>query len=153
MKILVCVDGSEHSKKAVEKAAVIAEGCNVNEVTIIHVDEGKMNFSTAARGGEGYALSVIDTDRVKEMVEEHKEERNKLLQEALNVFEAKDIKARTMLKEGHPSLTIVKVAAEEEFDMIVIGSRGFGGLKKLFLGSVSNAIVQEAKNCSVVVVK
>jgi nucleotide-binding universal stress UspA family protein len=37
--------------------------------------------------------------------------------------------------------------------MIVMGSRGLGGLKKFFLGSVSNAVVQEAENCSVLVVK
>lgn len=153
MKILVCVDGSEDSQKALEKASIIAEGCNVNEVAIIHVDEGKLGLSNAARGGEGYSLSVVDTENLKRITEEHKEERNKLLQEALKIFEAKNIKARTILKEGHPSLTIVKVAAEEGFDMIVIGSRGFGGLKKLFLGSVSNAVVQEAKNCSVVIVK
>ena len=153
MKILVCVDGSEDSQKALEKASIIAEGCNVNEVAIIHVDEGKLGLSTAARGGEGYSLSVVDTENLKRIMEEHKEERNKLLQKALKIFEAKNIKARTILKEGHPSLTIVKVAAEEGFDMIVIGSRGFGGLKKLFLGSVSNAVVQEAKNCSVVIVK
>jgi len=37
--------------------------------------------------------------------------------------------------------------------MIVLGSRGLGGLKKIFLGSVSNAVIQEAKDCSVLVVK
>lgn len=45
MKILVCTDGSEHSQKALEKAAIIAEGCNVDEVAIIHVyDEKKFNL-------------------------------------------------------------------------------------------------------------
>ena len=37
MKILVCTDGSEESKKALEKASIIAKGCNVNEVAVIHV--------------------------------------------------------------------------------------------------------------------
>lgn len=69
------------------------------------------------------------------------------------IIEGKNIKARTVLKEGYPADTIVSVAHEEGFDMIVIGSRGLSGLKKLFLGSVSNAIIQEVQNCSVLVVK
>ena len=45
-------------------------------------------------------------------------------------------------------------AAEiEGFDMIEIGSRGLGGLKKLFLGSISNAVIQQAKSCIVAAVK
>jgi len=45
----------------------------------------------------------------------------------------KNVKTRTILKEGHPSQTIVNVAKEEGFDIIVIGSRGLGDLKKFFL--------------------
>ena len=55
----------------------------------------------------------------------------------MKFLEGKNIKTRTILKEGHPSHTIVNVAKDEKFDMIVLGSRGFGGLKKYFLGSVS----------------
>ncbi len=95
MKIIVCTDGSEHSKKALGEASVIAEGCNVDEVAIMNVFEP---WSDAPFPYEG-------------------------------------------------------TTPEQKFDMIVIGSRGLGGLKKLFLGSVSNAIIQEIENCSVLVVK
>ena len=91
--------------------------------------------------------------KFRKLLEEHKEEGKKILYKALKLFEEKNIKARTILKEGHPSHTIVSVACEEGFDMIVIGSRGLGGLKKVFLGSVSNAVIQEAENCSVLTVK
>ena len=80
-------------------------------------------------------------------------EKEKILADALTFFEENNIKQRTILKEGHPSHTIVSVAAEEGFDMIFIGSRGLSGLEKVILGSVSNAVAQEAKNCSVVIVK
>jgi len=37
MKILVCTDGSASGQKALEETAMIAQGCNVGEVAIIHV--------------------------------------------------------------------------------------------------------------------
>ncbi len=152
MKILVCTDGSEHSRFAVEKAALIAEGSNFDEVAIIHVDEEEQIY-TALPWGEGYVPSETEMNKYRKMLEERKEERKKFLSAALQVFEDKNIKARTILEDGHPAQTIVSVASDQGFDMIVIGSRGYGGLKRLLLGSVSNTVVQEAKNCCVVVVK
>jgi nucleotide-binding universal stress UspA family protein len=154
MKILVCVDGSEQSQKAIEVASLIAEGPQVEDVALIHVYENKLDpYSSSTWGGEGYAVSQMDVEHLKERYEKEKEKGNRILQKARIFFEAKNIKARTILKEGHPADRIVETASEEGFDMIVIGSRGLGGLQRLFLGSVSNAVVQEAKNCSVIVVK
>jgi nucleotide-binding universal stress UspA family protein len=87
------------------------------------------------------------------MMEDQKKERNKLLTKSAKFLKENNVKTKTILKEGHPSQTIVNVAKEEGFDMIILGSRGLGGLKKFFLGSVSNAVVQEAQNCSVLIVK
>ena len=141
MKILLCTDGSKYSQKALEEASVIVKGCNVNEVAIIHVHE------------RYDPLPTIPNESIRWIMQEHKKEGEKILSEALKLLKGKNIKARTILKEGHPADTILRLAHEEGFDMIVIGSRGLGGLKKLFLGSVSNAIIQEAINCSVLVVK
>jgi len=152
MKILVCTDGSEQSQKTLEKALIISEGCNVNEVAIIHVYDEKYDFS-AMPWGEGYVPTENEMEKFRKMQEEHKNDRKKILQDALKLFEEKNIKARTILKEGHPSHTIVETAHEEGFDMIIIGSRGLSGFKKVFLGSVSGAVVQEAKDCIVAVVK
>ena len=150
MKILVCTDGSEQSQKALEKASIIAEGCNVDEVVILHVYEdihGIISIKdTMGSPSEG------DFEYFKKIREEHKENKRKILSEALKIFENKNIKARTIWKEGHPSHTIASVGCNEGFDMIVIGRRGMGGLKKIFLGSVSSAVVREAKDCSVLTV-
>ncbi len=150
MKILVCVDGSKQSMKAVEEAVKIAGGCNVNEVAIIHVCESKLDWS-----GIPYEGSVTreDMERFRKSLEQCNYENNeKVLSEAKDIFVKNNIKVNTIFKEGHPAQAIADVANEEEYDMIVIGSRGLGGLKKLFLGSVSNAVLQEAKT-NVLVVK
>ncbi|MFU8794693.1 MAG: universal stress protein [Dethiobacteria bacterium] len=147
MKILVCTDGSEYSQKALKQASLIAEGCNIDEVAIIHVYENKQTESPL------FISSDKQAELIRLVAEELQVERKKILEDALTFFKEKNIKPRTILKEGHPSHTIVSVAAEEGFDMIFIGSRGLSGLEKVFLGSVSNAVAQEAKNCSVVIVK
>jgi len=149
MKILVCIDGSESSQKALEEAAVIAQGCNVVEVSLIHVYDPSINATFPF-------TETISAEQLKNfeiMMEEQKKERKKLLSKVSKFLKDKNIKSRTILEEGNPSHTIVNVAKDEGFDMIVIGSRGLGGLKKFFLGSVSNAVVQEAEDCSVLVVK
>ncbi len=152
MKILACTDGSEQSQKALEKVLIIAEGCSVNEVAIIHVDDEKIDFS-AMPVGEGHVPTETEIKRLRKMQEEHKSERKKILDDALELFKKNNMKARPIYKEGHPSHTIVETAHEEGFDMIVIGSRGLSGFKKVLLGSVSGAVVQEAKDCIVAVVK
>ncbi len=153
MKILVCVDGSKHSEKAIEKASLIADSNHVTEVTLIHIDEGKLDRSSFAKTGEGRSFTVMDGGNLKKLQQEDREERKNILQKAAKVFENKNIKVRKILKKGHPSQSIISIASKEGFDMIVIGSRGHGGLKKMLLGSVSNAVVQEVKNSSVLVVK
>ncbi len=150
MKILVCTDGSEHSQKALEQAAQFADRCNVDEVAIIHVYKPGVD-TTLPYGSE--TVTAQHMEIFEKIKEEQKEERKKVLSEALKLFKKKNIKARTILKEGHPSHTIVNVAHEEGFNMIIIGSEGLSGLKKLLLGSVSNAVIQEAKNCNVLLVK
>lgn len=152
MKILVCTDGSEQSQKALEKASLIAGGCNVDEVAIIYVYDQKFDYSYFLRGDE-YAPSQEDMEKIRNLQEENKNESRKILEDALKFFEEKGIKARTIFKEGHPAETIVEVGCGEGFDFIVIGSRGLGGLKKVMLGSVSNAVVQQAETCTVVVVR
>ena len=150
MKILVCTDGSEHSQKALQVAADIAKGSPDKKIAIIYVYDNRHD-TYLHYGSPKIAPGQIE--KYQEATEEDKKERKKILRKARKFLQEKNIKARTIYQEGHPSHTIVKVAQEEGFDMIVIGSEGLSGLKKLFLGSVSNAVIQEAKNCSVLLVK
>jgi len=145
MKILVCTDGSRESRKAMEQAARIAGGCRAEEVAVLHVYDDSIIMPTSlARGisGEEYRL----------FLDSYKKEGRDILQDAESFFAEKAITVKTILKGGHPVQTIAKVAAEQGYDLLVIGSRGLGGLKRLFLGSVSNAVLQEAKT-SILVVK
>lgn len=145
MKMLVCADGSQHSMKTIEEAIKIAGGCTFSEVAIIHVFDSNTDRS-AWFGREGYSIPAKDMKLIQEMWEQDKEKSQEILREAKEIFAKKNIEVKTIFKEGHPAHTIAQVANEEGYNMVVIGSRGLGGLKKLFLGSVSNAVIQEVKS-------
>jgi nucleotide-binding universal stress UspA family protein len=150
MKILVCTDGSEHSQKAVEKASLLAEGPNVDEVTIINVFEDRLDLSFLPLGAK---VTEEDMENFERLLEENQNDRNKIMKDALKVFEEKNIIARSISKEGRPADTIVKVAKDEGFDLIILGSRGLNSLEKIYLGSVSSTVIQEAQNSSVMIVR
>lgn len=149
MKLLVCVDGSVPSNKAIEKAIEIASGCRVDQITLISVYEK-------------YPLPLIEHASYNAMEEEmdHYEEMNKrvvtdheaILDKASRRFKNEGLTVETLLQEGHPADTIAQTAEKLGVDMIIMGNRGRGGLKKLLLGSVSNAVIQETR-VSVLVVK
>jgi len=148
LKILVCVDGSEQSQRVIEEASKIAQGYNPDELAIIHVYRSQSSYPGLLTGMGEHAPLQEDIQQLKKLEEKEIEKRKRILQDALKVMEKKNFKARTILEEGHPSETIIKIASEEKFKVIVIGSRGFGsrdfgGLKALLLGSVSNAVAQK----------
>lgn len=150
MKILVCVDGSKHSQKTLEKAFEIAGGCSAEEISLINVYEKKY---APPKDSTGKVYLTHEDLKIFEKVDEkEKEEKERLLKESAKPYEKNNIKINTISESGHPAETIVRVATEGNYDMIVIGNRGLGGLKKFLLGSVCNAVLQEAK-CSVLVVK
>ncbi|MGM0689063.1 MAG: universal stress protein [Bacillota bacterium] len=144
--MLVCTDGSELSQKAVEKAAKLAANFKEVEVSVIYVNDVKI---IPMHGG--YGESVPLEMQVQYETEKDKE-RQKIFEDAVKIFRKYDLEPSTILKKGNPSDTIIKVASEENFDLVVLGSRGLGGLKKIILGSVSNAVAQEAE-CDVLIVK
>ena len=49
------------------------------------------------------------------------------------------------ITDGHEAEEIVGFAAEKKFDLIVIGARGLGSVKEVFLGSVSNGVLHKSK--------
>ncbi len=150
MKLLVCIDGSSHGEKALKQALEIAGGCNADEVSVITVYESKYDFPETTT--DRLPLTHEDLKRFEKIGEQEREEKRAMLEEAALLFDKENLKVNKLLECGHPAETIARVAAEGNYDMIIIGNRGLGGLKKILLGSVSNAVLQEAK-CSVLVVK
>ena len=132
--ILVPVDGSETSYAAVDKAVEIAKAFN-SKVTVVQV-----------LALDPYiAAEYITAAQTNDLIERARTAILKTLDEAKAKFAAAGIDAETQLLEGQVIYSeIVKAAHSLNTDLIVIGSHGRTGFKKLFLGSVAQSILGQA---------
>jgi nucleotide-binding universal stress UspA family protein len=147
-KILVAIDGSEISMKAAVYAMDIVKK-NKSQLIALTV----LDISTPRRISSSFITAP--TYGLKELEEKRKE-----AQQWLDKFEklaAKEnnVKLKTEIVEDPISRVgsaIVDYAERENVDLIVIGSRGRTGFKKMLLGSVASDVVTYA-HCPVMVVK
>ena len=149
MKILLCVDGSNESAKALDKTIEIVSGCRIDRVAVLNVFE-KVSFPMMTEGSHDFDPEIMES--YQQMNDELLKEHELILEQAAAKLMEKGIEPERILKEGHPAHTIAEVAETQGFDLIILGSRGQSGLKKALLGSVSNTVLQET-NTSVLVVK
>ena len=91
---------------------------------------------------------------MQQALDAQRQHQHKILSQALGDAHRQDsqIKLSKSLKEGRPADIIVQTAIDDQVDLIVISSRGLGGVKQLFLGSVSDRVADEAP-CPVLIVK
>jgi nucleotide-binding universal stress UspA family protein len=129
-RILVPYDGSAHSRKALEVAAELAQ-CTKAAVHVLYAYERLPSYL-----GEPNFESLLN--RVLT-------EANDVVKSALAVIEDKSVHATGDTLEGPPAEAILRVAESEEFDLIVIGSRGLGQFEGLLLGSVSDRVLHHAR--------
>ena len=150
MKILVCTDGSENSKKCVEVAARMVGSCEINEVALIFVHDSAQFFPDYWQGK--YPFTREEEEQLKKLDKRVIEDRKKIFAAALGYFKESNIKVDTIFKIGHPAETIAEEASSGNYDIVVIGRRGTGGVKKLFMGSVSSTVLQLIKT-NILIVK
>ncbi|MFP3323036.1 universal stress protein [Planococcus maritimus] len=136
-KILLAVDGSDHSVRAAKEAVKIAKGSDDSQVTIVFVADHDNAKNEVLHSGSSAELDF---------------QRRKKLQPVEEAIASEKIKYRVEILHGTPGPTIVEFANKEEFDMLVIGSRGLNSLQEMVLGSVSHKVVKRA-NCPVLIVK
>src|SRR5207244_977811 len=91
-------------------------------------------------------------DDIEALRQETKKAGEQLVASVANSVEKSRVKVETAVREGDPASTIVEQAREWQADLIVVGSHGYTGLKRLVLGSVAQSVVGHAP-CSVEVVR
>ena len=137
MKILVAVDPSDTVLLPVSRAAAMAkkEGA---ELTLLAVAEAVEDMESL--------FGATATDRLRDRA-------SKALDAAKVLAKAAGVEAKEVLDSGvSPEEIIVDAAQKGGFDLIVMGTRGKKGARKLFLGSVAAKVIALAP-CSVLVVR
>ena len=129
--ILVPVDGSETSSKAVAKAVGLAKAFG-SIVTVLYVIDPYPFTCVGADFAYGQAQYLSAATA----------EANQALDEAKKVFEDAGVQVNTLLGEGHAVHEgIGRVLSSVDADLIVMGSHGRRGLEKLMLGSVTQRVL------------
>ena len=153
-KILVPLDGSEHSGKALESAIQIAKSFNsklmlltVHHVTITPVTSPELTIQAPVIVPDASAAEM--TERAIEAAHNYDK---KILAEAEAKVRSEKVEVETELIDGNAVEEIVRKAEEGKFDLIVMGARGLSTIKKLFIGSVSDGVIKKAP-CPVLIVK
>jgi nucleotide-binding universal stress UspA family protein len=150
--ILVAVDGSEHSTRALNYALELAEKFD-GKITLIHVYSTVVPMGPSADTLSSPSLTPpASAVMAAKIAEETKQRSKRILDEAERTVKERGISAEKVLKEGDAVREIVALAQEEKFDLIVVGHRGLSKLKELFLGSVSEGVSHKAP-CPVLIVK
>jgi nucleotide-binding universal stress UspA family protein len=152
-KILVPLDGSEHSLKALEIAVQVAKKFNA-KITLIHV------YSIGVRPivmPEPTTLTppsvpIMHPADFSKVVEATRKAGARILTEGEKRVKTEGVQVETLLTEGHTVQEILKTAKDGKFDLIVIGARGISKIREIILGSVSDGVIRNAP-CPVLVTK
>ncbi len=150
-KILVTIDGSEHSSKTIQEAIRRAEPVDA-AVTLLHVAETPSYtdyYKAFVPSG------TVDGDELRKNVEaleqEYADNADNIVNKAAQAFKEKGLEVEKSWKEGRPADVICSEAEEGAFDLVVIGNKGTGAFGGFFMGSVANETINCIKNRVLVV--
>jgi len=126
-KILVAIDGSKQATKALEYVSVIARKFN-SKVILLHVAETK--------------LENLDPEAIRKISDT-------IIGDAAT--EIKGVNIEKGLVFGDPAESIIRLAIKDNYDLIVLGSRGLSSVKRYLLGSVSEDVAWHARRSVLIV--
>lgn len=135
-RVLIATDGSEYSKAAINEGINIAKACS-SKLFVLSVVEMNPEY-------EAIAPEIVE--RAEKKTRKHLDSvRSKALREGID--------CETIIHQGEePYRYIVDEAAKRKVKMIIMGSHGRTGLKRLMMGSTTSRVIGHAE-CSVLVVK
>jgi nucleotide-binding universal stress UspA family protein len=139
--ILVPIDFSNYSEKALAYASEIAQSYNA-QLQVLHIIEETMHP----------AFSVTGKSSIFDLVPDIKDDSRKRAEKILSNFVSDRVKSKIFIQGGRAANDIIKFAKENSTDLIVIATHGLTGLEHMLLGSVTEKVVRMA-HCPVFTVK
>lgn len=160
MKVLVCVDHSEASKKVVQNAAQLLKGCSTAQVTLFHVAEFLPEFLLSDHPEPG----MTSRNLAERWADRAKSDGEKLLQATQTLVTeigvpANQVLVKLELKDCLPeskkvaaALAIIGEMQSGDYDLVCIGRRGASELSASLIGGVAEKVLREAHGRSVLVI-
>ncbi|CAK7340561.1 unnamed protein product [Dovyalis caffra] len=150
-KILVAVDESEESMYALTWCLKNVSVSSNSKDTLILLYVMPPRTVYTALDGTGYLFS---SDIMATMQKYSNDVADCVIEKSKRMCreQVQDVKVETIIEHGDPRDAICQVAEKLHVDMLVMGSHGYGLIKRAFLGSVSNHCAQNVK-CPVLIVK
>ncbi|XP_062188030.1 uncharacterized protein LOC133891327 [Phragmites australis] len=144
--VVVGVDDNEHSYYALEWTVQhVAPGmAGVAELVIVHAKPSPSSVVSFGGPGAGEAMRCVEAD-LRKMAEA-------VVERARRVCIANSAHALIEVIEGEPGNVLCNAAEKHHADLLVVGSHGYGAIKRALLGSVSDYCAHHV-HCSVMIVK
>ena len=150
LKILVPYDGSEYSKRALDKAIEIAKDGNSTLQILMAV--GAPAIEPPGIAVSGLVRGKGASGAIKEFVKQAYGRANSILEQNADYCRRKGVNANYKVIGDHPANAILEYAKRNNTDLIVMGSQGLRGIKKIkVLGSVSRHVLENT-TCPVLIV-
>ncbi len=138
-KILVAIDGSEHSERAAEAGIEIAKlyGSGITVLYVVDISKENIPLGDLVSDAVGDPFSVM-----RNALQKQGDEATKRIEEM-----AKKVGVPVVKKiiEGYPAESIIRIAEEGNMSLIVVGHIGATGLDRFLLGSVADKVVRNSK--------
>jgi nucleotide-binding universal stress UspA family protein len=153
-KILVAVDGSESADRAANAALELADSLKA-QLIILHAVNAPSSYQRSALSSLGSMAPPAESQAVIDAYYSNaKEVAMRIMSGTISDAKKRGVSVKTVIPEGVTSVveTIINHASKENVDLIVVGTRGLGGFRKLLIGSVSSGVVTHAA-CPVLIVR
>ncbi len=146
-KILLAIDGSYHSNNATEQVLEFQKCWNCNVVIFHSIKHHKLPKSL-------YPDVILPVEIYRNIEEVSKKAGEILLEKTKKVFDKAQFPAETrLIEDKSPEEYITHIIGKENFDLVVLGSKGHHSkIKEVVMGTVSTKVVKNAP-CDVLVVK
>jgi nucleotide-binding universal stress UspA family protein len=143
--LLICYDGSEDAKHAIERASGLPRGRHAVVLTVWQPTVGLGSF--ASSGATENVLNYVELDRAAAELD------GRIVNEGARIAQDAGMQAEAVAVEatGPVWKTILDIADRHDAATIVISSRGLTGLRSMLLGSVSTAVIHHADRPTLVI--
>lgn len=128
MKILLAVDGSDYTRKMLDYVAAQPLFDERHEYTVFNAQPPLPGHASNAIGAEGTRKY-------------HEEEAQKVLEPALARMRERGFRATSAWKTGAAGETVARFAQDGGYELVIMGTHGYGALGRLVMGSVTTQVL------------